>query len=155
MPLNNLGNGCYRWGSAGKKYCGAGAKLKAIKQGLAEVKGDSRKFKEELHSAIAEKLLTKEELDEILIEHDPYLYMMENYDSGYSEAYIPKTERDKIPTEDFADPERRKYPITSQKHLDSAVKLLGKAPASRQAAIKARIKKIAKRKNFILPKSWF
>lgn len=35
MPLQSLGDGCYRWGDSGKKYCGPGAREKAIKQGRA------------------------------------------------------------------------------------------------------------------------
>lgn len=35
MPVHDLGNGCYRWGKSGKKYCGKGAKAKAEAQGRA------------------------------------------------------------------------------------------------------------------------
>ncbi len=69
-------------------------------------------------------------------------------------AYISQKQRDKIPLEDFADPATRGFPITDQSHLDSAVKLLGRAPKGKQAAIKERIKKIAKRKGLKLPESW-
>lgn len=69
-------------------------------------------------------------------------------------AYMTKKERDKIPSSDFAWPEERKYPITDQAHLDSAVKLLGRAPKGKQAAIKKRIIQIAKRKGLKLPESW-
>jgi hypothetical protein len=70
------------------------------------------------------------------------------------EAYISQKERDKVADEDFGDPENRKYPIRNQSDLDSAAKLIGKAPASKRASIKARIKKIAKRKGLTLPESW-
>jgi cytochrome c556 len=69
-------------------------------------------------------------------------------------ASMPAAERDKLPAGDFAWPEERKFPITDQKHLDAAVKLIGRAPKSKQAAIKARIKGIARRKGLSLPESW-
>jgi len=34
MPVKKT-NGCYKYGSSGKKYCGKGAKAKATKQGQA------------------------------------------------------------------------------------------------------------------------
>jgi hypothetical protein len=66
-------------------------------------------------------------------------------------------ERDKISDSDFAWPDAEghpKFPIDSQSHLDAAAKLLGRAPEEKQASIKARIKKIAKRKGFALPDAW-
>lgn len=63
-------------------------------------------------------------------------------------------ERKDIPLEDFAWPEERKFPIDSQAHLDAAATLIGRAPAEKQAAIKARAIRIAKRKGFTLPDSW-
>src|SRR5581483_9325736 len=70
------------------------------------------------------------------------------------EEYIPAAVRKQIPREDFAWPEERKYPITSQAHLDAAAKLIGRAPEAMQAKIKARAIAIAKRKGFKLPDSW-
>lgn len=29
------GHTCYKWGTAGKRYCGSGAKAKAARQGVA------------------------------------------------------------------------------------------------------------------------
>lgn len=71
--------------------------------------------------------------------------------------YITAKERDAIPSEDFAwpdAPDGPEYPIDTQEHLDSAAKLLGHAPKNKQASIKARAIKIAKRHGFTLPKSW-
>jgi hypothetical protein len=62
--------------------------------------------------------------------------------------------RKQLPLEDFAWPEQRKYPITSQQRLDSAARLLGRAPTDMQPKIKARAIAIAKRKGFQLPDSW-
>lgn len=35
MPVRKVGKGCYKYGSKGKKYCGKGAKAKAVRQGRA------------------------------------------------------------------------------------------------------------------------
>jgi len=69
-------------------------------------------------------------------------------------GYISKKERESIPEEDFGWPEEKKYPIRSQSELDSAAKLIGRAPKDKQGSIKARIKKIAERKGYKLPDSW-
>ena len=72
-------------------------------------------------------------------------------------AFMSVAERESRPASDFAWPDHQphpSYPITSQAHLDAAVKLLGRAPASQQARIKARIIAIAKRKGYTLPDSW-
>lgn len=70
------------------------------------------------------------------------------------ERFISASERDAIPEEDFAWPEEKKYPITSQKRLDSAATLIGHAPEDKQDSIKQRAISIAKRKGFALPESW-
>jgi hypothetical protein len=70
------------------------------------------------------------------------------------ERFISAGERDAIPEEDFAWPEEKKYPITSQKRLDSAATLIGHAPEDKQGSIKERAISIAKRKGFSLPESW-
>jgi hypothetical protein len=70
------------------------------------------------------------------------------------ERSLTAKERKAIPLEDFAWPEKRKYPIDSQDHLDSAATLIGRAPEAMQAKIKARAKSIAKRKGFTLPDTW-
>ena len=35
MPVHKVGKNCYKYGESGKKYCGKGAKAKALKQGRA------------------------------------------------------------------------------------------------------------------------
>jgi len=67
---------------------------------------------------------------------------------------VSAAQRKAIPLSDFAWPEQRKYPITSQARLDAAATLIGRAPASKQPAIKARAIAIARRKGYTLPKSW-
>src|SRR5579859_262709 len=66
-------------------------------------------------------------------------------------------ERNKIDDSDFAwpdAPDHPKYPVHDQAHLDAAAKLIGRAPADKQDEIKARAKRIAKRKGLKLPESW-
>lgn len=65
--------------------------------------------------------------------------------------YIPKAERDKIPDEDFAGPDRT-FPINTQAHLDAAAHLIGHA--ADPAAVKRKAIAIAKRKGFKLPDAW-
>jgi len=67
---------------------------------------------------------------------------------------VTAAQREATPLSDFGWPEQRKYPITSQARLDAAARLIGRAPASMQARIKARIIAIAKRKGYTLPDSW-
>src|SRR5579871_1237779 len=67
---------------------------------------------------------------------------------------LTSEERDKLAEGDFAWPEERKYPIRTQQDVDSAAKLIGKAPADKQAAIKKRIIALAKKKNLTIPDDW-
>lgn len=77
---------------------------------------------------------------------DKYLEAAE--DLTRCDAYITSKERAGIDKSDFAWPEERKYPINSPAHYEAAKKLVGRAPSSKQAAIKARIEEIAKRKGY-------
>lgn len=67
---------------------------------------------------------------------------------------ITQEERDKLPASSFGWPSERKYPVTDQTSLDSAVKLIGKAPADKRDEIKRNLIKIAKRKKLTLPEAW-
>ena len=62
--------------------------------------------------------------------------------------------RHALPKEDFGDPEHEKYPVETQKDLEDACRLVGKAPDENQAGIRRRLRAIAKRKGFTLPESW-
>jgi len=44
MPVKKT-NGCYKYGTSGKKYCGKGAKKKATKQGQAIAISKSKRKK--------------------------------------------------------------------------------------------------------------
>lgn len=63
-------------------------------------------------------------------------------------------ERKEIDLADFAWPEERKFPCDTQEHVDACAKLLGHAPENKQAEIKARAIRIAKRHGFSIPDSW-
>lgn len=67
------------------------------------------------------------------------------------ERFISASERDAIPAEDFAGPDRT-FPIDTQAHLDAAAKLIGHS--ADPAAVKKKAISIAKRKGFKLPDSW-
>ena len=64
-----------------------------------------------------------------------------------------QSERENIPLEDFGDPDNRAFPIKVAEDVIHAAERLHNASGN-QATIKARIKKIAKRKGFPLPDTW-
>lgn len=166
MPLKRCtknGQQGWKFGDKGACYTGPGGKAKAIKQALAEVGGDSEKLKQELSKA---GLLEDPVVQAFLADLEPkgsdaYLSAAASYfesqlapDDDLAVAYVSAEERKKMPLSDFADPKRRAFPINNQAHLDAAVKLVGRESPSKQTAIKARIKEIAKRKGLKLPDSW-
>lgn len=150
MPLMKCKKGGvsgWKYGPSGRCYPGPGGKKLAIKQGLAENDGkwaDASATDEEVAAAAAEMMA--EGADAFVV------FASEFYEAV--DAHISKKERDGLKAADFGWPEERKFPIRNQNDLDAAVKLIGRAPAGKQAAIKARIKKIAARKGLKLPESW-
>jgi len=64
-----------------------------------------------------------------------------------------QTERDQMDASDFGDPERQAFPIKTAADVIHAASRLHNANGD-QAAIKARITAIAKRKGFPLPQTW-
>jgi hypothetical protein len=65
--------------------------------------------------------------------------------------------RDKAKASDYGDPDAKKFPIMTQASVLAASRLIGRAKgysADKKASVIARIKRIAKRKGFYLPKSW-
>lgn len=69
--------------------------------------------------------------------------------AGPPEGGIP---RNKIPPEDYGDPENKKFPIVTQSSVDAAAKLIGKA--ANPTRVQKRVTAIAKRKGFTLPDTW-
>jgi len=67
------------------------------------------------------------------------------------ERYYSQKDRDKMDASDFAGP-HNSFPILTQTDVHNAARLIGHADDP--AAVKARIKAIAKRKGFTLPKQW-
>lgn len=68
-----------------------------------------------------------------------------------SPGHYTAKDRDTIPPEDFAGPDQS-YPIVTQQDVHDAARLVGHA--ANPAAVKARIKAIAKRKGYTLPDAW-
>lgn len=151
MPLTKCSSGGksgWRWGQSGKCYTGPNSRKLALKQGFAE---DPKHFKEEMSKASEQDeidmwLAAEEMQEEMNYQSNPYLSSVK--------GYISKKQRDKIAKEDFAWPEAEKFPITTQEQVDSAAKLIGRAPKSKQASIKKRIIEIARRKKLTIPDSW-
>lgn len=67
--------------------------------------------------------------------------------------FFPKSEKDEMPESDFGDPSTKSFPIKSPQDVINAAMNLGRTKGD-QVKIKARIKAIAKRKGYPLPKSW-
>lgn len=67
---------------------------------------------------------------------------------------LSTTQRQHLPLADFGWPAKRLYPIVDQSDVAAASHLIGKAPASVQSYIKARIIAICKRKGFTIPAAW-
>lgn len=71
--------------------------------------------------------------------------------AAFSAEDLTKAERDAIPEEDFAGPNRT-FPIRNQKEVDAASHLYGRAEDP--DAVKAKIIEIATRKGLTLPDGW-
>ena len=73
---------------------------------------------------------------------------------GIERAKWTAEKRKATPLKNFGWPSERKYPIEDQDDVDSAAKLIGKAPESMRASIKKRIMAIAKRLGLKIPDAW-
>src|SRR5262245_14810315 len=146
MPLERCkinGVSGWRWGKHGACYTGKDGKKRALKQGYAI---SPEKFKEEMAKS---EVASATEVEEVLSEMEREGPDTEHFDNEFYDAvyaYSSKKERDALPEEDFAWPEERKFPIRNAEDVESAARLIGRAPKEKQAAIKKRIIQIAKRK---------
>lgn len=148
--LTEHGNG-YSWGD-GKVHGGTYGKAKALRDGVGAL--GVQEFRKQTRNlapyavecAIAEFRGTM---------RDGTLDGDEDDINGGEMAYagLSAEQRRRIPDSDFAG-SGRSFPIENQDHLNAAVRLIGRAPASEQAEIKRRIIEIAHRKNLVLPQSW-
>lgn len=75
---------------------------------------------------------------------DPHMY-----ERDFDKNVGGGVDRDKLPAEDFAGPDRS-FPIVTQADVSDALHSLGRTKHNR-AAIKAKIHAIAKRKGFSIP----
>lgn len=158
MPLKQCKKGSqsgWQWGS-GPCIIGKDAKKRVIKMAI-KIEGPD-KFKKIMQSEGSQWDTDLLEAAQAALSEtrynspDKFLYAVEDWLA--TDAYISADDRKKIADEDFAWTEQRKFPINSQEHLDSAVKLIGRAPPDKQAAIKRRIVEIAHRKRLKLPDGW-
>lgn len=73
--------------------------------------------------------------------------------SSADEKFYSQKARDAMDDSDFGDPENQAFPIKTAQDVINAASRLHNAKGD-QSAIKARIKRIAKRKGFPLPQTW-
>ena len=76
-----------------------------------------------------------------------------DYWSNYTEASVEETKRSELPDSAFGIPEERKYPLDTEKHVNSAIKLFGHAEETRKKRLARRISKAAKKYNIKLPEN--
>lgn len=74
-------------------------------------------------------------------------------ETSQDRRFFPQSEKDQMPDEDFGDPETKSFPIKSAEDVINASMNLGRTNGD-QNKIKSKIKSIAKRKGYALPKSW-
>lgn len=72
---------------------------------------------------------------------------------AHSEKFYSQKARDKMDDSDFGDPENQAFPIKTAQDVINAASRLHNSKGN-QSAIKARIKRIARRKGFPLPQTW-
>lgn len=97
------------------------------------------------------------EIEHEVEELDPIARSEEEIETEVEEIERAKWTAEKraaLPKSQFGWPEESKYPISDQDDVDSAAKLIGKAPESMRARIKKRIMSIAKRLKLKPPASW-
>lgn len=152
MKCQKNGVSGYRWGSKGACYVGPGAKKRALKQGLAEVGGDSEKFKQEMSKSSLK--VTEAELEKAVAEFNGEQSEFGNKFLDTAAKYISQKTRDKMSKKDFGWPEEEKYPASTEQEFKAAVHLVGKAPKDKQEMIKKNLKRIAKKNGWAIPESW-
>ena len=68
-------------------------------------------------------------------------------------AYTEEIKRSELPTSAFGIPEQRKYPLDSEKHVRSAIRLFGHAPEDKKKILAKRIIAKAKKYNIQVPET--
>lgn len=95
--------------------------------------------------------------EDIEVEELPEFLRIEDDGGDFDDLLRAKwtTEKRKATAlKNFGWPQKRKYPIEGQDDVDSAAKLIGKAPEAMRDKIKKRIIGIAKRLNLKVPDAW-
>ena len=72
-------------------------------------------------------------------------------ESAFAEKWEGKVPRSKLPTGAFGIPDERKFPLDSEKHVRSAMKLFGHASEGKKKSLARRIRSAAKKYNIDVP----
>jgi len=147
MPLQRCKLGSktgWRYGASGKCYL---LKIDAIKQGLAENNGKWSNAETDKTLAGLDDSEANQLLDDIIesFEREEEDFGNKFVDGAF--AYLSKKQREKIPDEDFAGP-NRSFPCHDKRHYLAALKLVGRKPKSEQGKIRKKILEIGKRKGW-------
>lgn len=78
-------------------------------------------------------------------------HWQQNY--GYGEAAIEETKRSNLPDSAFGIPEDRKFPLDTEQHVKSAIKLFGHAEASKKHSLAHKIKNAASKYGIKIPET--
>jgi putative hydrolase of the HAD superfamily len=72
---------------------------------------------------------------------------VQDFWSNYTESALNETKRSELPDSSFGIPEDRKFPLDTEQHVKSAIKLFGHAEESKKKQLAQRISTAAKRYN--------
>lgn len=159
LPCQRDNKKGYKWGEGGGCVVGPNAKKTVIRQAI-KIEGPE-KFKQIMKSEgsdisdiefneILEEMITAGEIDR----YDYYANASLQDEEDFAVSYVSQKERDKMDSSSFGWPSARKFPVNDEAHFKAAVKLLGRAPKSKQAMIKRNLTRIARERGYKLPDSW-
>ena len=86
-------------------------------------------------------------------ETDSQFFMKYNKNLKESTNMINETKRSELPDSAFGIPEDRKYPLDTEKHVRSAIKLFGHAQESKKKALAKRIQSAARKYDITIPEN--
>lgn len=76
-----------------------------------------------------------------------------NWNVGYGESALLEAKRSELPDSSFGIPEDRKYPLDTEQHVKSAIKLFGHAEESKKKSLAKRINVAAKKYDITIPET--
>ena len=71
----------------------------------------------------------------------------------FYESVLYETKRSNLPNNKFGIPEERKFPLDTEQHVKSAIKLFGHAEEQKKKSLALRIKKAADEYNIKIPET--